>query len=77
MNKKANTIKMVIEKNPEKYDSDDVRFIKDGKQVGFGYKGKIDGKIGLMRCPKCELENYAMAVADGTCAWCGYNVLDK
>jgi ribosomal protein L37E len=31
-----------------------------------------DGKPYLIRCPMCEHENHAMAVADGMCAWCGY-----
>lgn len=32
-----------------------------------------DGKILLMRCPKCNRENYALNVIDGICTWCGYN----
>lgn len=32
-----------------------------------------DGTILLMRCPKCGLENWALAVASGSCAWCGYD----
>ena len=31
-----------------------------------------DGKVYLVRCPKCERENYAPAVATGQCAWCGH-----
>ena len=31
-----------------------------------------DGKIYLVRCPKCNLENYAYMVATGQCCWCGY-----
>lgn len=27
----------------------------------------------LMRCPKCKKENYALAVADGICVWCGFD----
>lgn len=30
------------------------------------------GKIYLVRCPKCDRENYAMTVATGQCVWCGY-----
>ena len=26
----------------------------------------------LVYCPKCHAENYAMNVAAGVCAWCGY-----
>lgn len=32
-----------------------------------------DGKVYLVRCPKCGLENWTPAVAHGICAWCGYN----
>lgn len=39
-----------------------------------GGNGFIDGKkIYLTRCPEDQKENYAMAVASGRCAWCGYN----
>lgn len=27
----------------------------------------------LVRCPKCDRENYALAVAQGICCWCGFN----
>lgn len=27
----------------------------------------------LVRCPKCHSENYALAVAEGICVWCGFN----
>ena len=27
----------------------------------------------LIRCPLCGRENYAPAVADGRCVWCGFN----
>lgn len=26
----------------------------------------------LVRCPACHRENWSMAVAGGTCAWCGW-----
>ncbi len=32
-----------------------------------------NGKVYLVRCPKCERENYAPAVASGVCVWCGYD----
>lgn len=32
-----------------------------------------NGDIHLIRCPKCNRENYCMAVLSGICAWCGYN----
>lgn len=31
-----------------------------------------NGKLFMIYCPKCKLENYAPSVADGQCAWCGY-----
>jgi len=31
------------------------------------------GSIGLIICPKCQRENYALNVALGYCTWCGYN----
>jgi len=36
------------------------------------YRGK-DGQLYLVRCPQCERENYAMNVALGVCAWCGWD----
>lgn len=27
----------------------------------------------LIKCPKCGKENYALAVTDGICCWCGFN----
>lgn len=32
-----------------------------------------DGRIFMTRCPKCKIENYALCVASGVCAWCGYD----
>lgn len=37
----------------------------------------VDGKTYLVRCPKCNKENYAPSVASGVCAWCGYNANEK
>lgn len=42
----------------------------DGKYAGF--EGK-NGFIFLQRCPKCDRENWAIAVASGTCSWCGFD----
>lgn len=39
-------------------------------QVAFVKK---DGTLALQKCPKCNKENYAMAVLSGICCWCGYN----
>lgn len=38
-----------------------------------GLEVKDDGTILLIRCPKCDLENYALNVLSGICTWCGYN----
>lgn len=59
-----------IRKTPASHDSDDL--IMEGMFKGFGYVSKKDGKIGLIRCPKCGRENYAMSVASGQCSWCGW-----
>lgn len=40
---------------------------KDGRLFAFTDK---DGKAYLIRCFKCEQENYLPAVATGQCAWC-------
>lgn len=37
-----------------------------------GVEWYSDGTILLIRCPKCKRENWALAVADGRCCWCGY-----
>lgn len=39
----------------------------------YGISVEDDGDILLIRCPKCYHENYAFAVADGVCCWCGYD----
>lgn len=31
------------------------------------------GDIHLIRCPKCNRENYLPAVATGVCVWCRFN----
>ena len=35
------------------------------------FKG-TEGDLFMVRCPKCERENYSPAVSSGICAWCGY-----
>lgn len=39
----------------------------------YGISAQNDGRILLIRCPKCKRENYALAVADGICSFCGYD----
>lgn len=38
----------------------------------FGNFTDDRGKYFMVRCVKCEAENYMPAVATGTCAWCGH-----
>lgn len=35
-----------------------------------------NGKIYLIRCPKCHIVNYGPAVATGQCAWCDFKYED-
>lgn len=68
-------IKYIIEKQPDDYDHDDVRFIVDGEQKGFGFKARLpdDQTIALIKCPLCNRENYALAVSSGQCSFCEFN----
>lgn len=50
--------------------------IKEGKRIFIGFRDS-DGNLYLQRCPECNLENYAMAVASGQCAWCGWKENEK
>lgn len=45
--------------------------VKAERKMGKNFE--VNGKTYLVRCPKCEKENYAMAVSSGICAWCGYD----
>jgi hypothetical protein len=40
---------------------------------GFAWR-EPDGRVYLQRCFHCGLENWAMMVARGACAWCGKGV---
>ncbi len=46
------------------------------KGAGFGYE-RDDGTICMIRCFHCGMENFAMAVASGKCAWCGKDGKDE
>lgn len=70
-----------IRVNPQNYDHDDVSFYTDdGEQLnGHGFLPRDgDQTIGLVRCPVCQKENYALNVSTGTCYACGFdaNTLD-
>lgn len=58
--------------NPLNHDSDSVDFKIGGEVVGKGYRGRDDGRFYILRCPRCQRENYAPLVAQGGCAWCNY-----
>ena len=32
-----------------------------------------DGTILMIKCPECGRENWALQVASGICAWCGFD----
>lgn len=66
--------KTVISLNPDHMDSDNVSWAApDGSAQGSGYRSKNDKKIHVLRCPACHKENYAPAVHDGACAFCGFD----
>jgi hypothetical protein len=43
---------------------------------GFGYWSADRAKICMIRCFWCGRENYSVAVATGSCAWCQKGGLD-
>jgi ribosomal protein L37E len=47
--------------------------VKTASKVGSTKKIRV----AMERCPKCKLENHAMAVISGQCAWCGYQATEK
>lgn len=47
------------------------------KGKGYGYVSELTGKTCMIRCFECGRENYAMAVASGECARCGYSTEDE
>lgn len=59
---------LTLKDKPEGHDHQDAYW--NGKW--FGYKGLITGRLGVIRCPKCDRENYGLAVASGACSWCGW-----
>ena len=42
-------------------------------QRGEGHGYRHNKIICMIKCFECGKENWAMAVATGQCAWCGYN----
>lgn len=45
----------------------------DNRKLPAGLYRDEGGSVGLIVCPKCQRENYALNVALGYCTWCGYN----
>lgn len=66
-------LQISIGQTPDNYDWNHVVWLRNGRAVGSGYQGKSDGRLHVMRCPECSKENYALTVAQGPCAWCGFN----
>lgn len=62
---------------PENLNYLNIQFEVAGQFKGFGYLVKADKTIGLIRCPKCETENYALSVSAGVCAFCGFDVNEQ
>lgn len=71
--REAKDITIEIVKKDSSYDHDTVNFKNQGFPVGFGYLGRSNKRICLIRCPLCSLENYGPVVVTGMCAFCGYN----
>lgn len=46
---------------------------QSGNLKGAGFINKDNGKVALIRCPKCNKENYAMNVMSGHCTWCPFD----
>ena len=55
----------------EVYCSHHDNYVKSLKECMHGFQ--VENNVYLVRCPKCNKENYALCVADGICAWCGYD----
>lgn len=66
-------MKIEIIQTPEDHDSNNVVWIKDGERIGYGYQSKDDLKIHIVKCPKCDTENYALQQAVGPCYKCGFD----
>ena len=66
-------LELVIRLTPDDYDSNHVHWEADGKRLGGGYQSKKDDRLHVTRCPMCGRENYALMVAHGFCAFCGFD----
>lgn len=66
-------MKLTIKTTPPGHDADNI-YITNGKKKGFAFITKNKSAIGLVKCPECEQENYALSVMTGECAWCEYQI---
>ena len=73
MEDKETKVSRIIHITPDNNDSNSVDFMKKGKRVGHGYQSKKDDRFHILRCPECSRENYALAISEGSCAFCGFN----
>jgi len=62
---------------PNSHETTDETTISRADQLRLMANFEADGKLYLVRCAACEpkygRENWAVAVATGTCAWCGWH----
>jgi len=42
------------------------------QQLAHNHNFESNGKLYLVNCYACGSENYALMVASGQCAWCGW-----
>ena len=70
------TITYKIHRRPSDWDSDDVVFLVNGKKQGSGFRSKGSSDIKIIRCPRCDRENYAVAIVTNSCAFCGFSTKD-
>lgn len=64
-------MKAKIVKNPDSFDWDKIVF---DSNKGDAFIGKKDKKIGLVKCPVCNTENYSPSVLSGICCFCEFDV---
>lgn len=68
-------MKKLVDWSPDS-DYETLKMWQNGKEVEHP-NFIANGKVYLVRCPKCKKENCAMAVPSGICYWCGYDANKK
>ncbi|MDO8669595.1 MAG: hypothetical protein Q7K65_04855 [Candidatus Buchananbacteria bacterium] len=67
-------MKIITLATPAEYDHTEITFEVDGRIGGSGFIGKgKDQRLGLIKCPVCQKENYAVSVSSGVCVFCDFN----